>query len=61
MGASVAELKSDSNWIHFPLRIGLLEYVLQKGAPEVVPSGARFALDVYGLESTLEMEGEAKR
>jgi len=39
----------------------LLEYVLQKGAPEVVPSGARFALDVYGLESTLEMEGEAKR
>lgn len=39
--------------------LGLLEYVLQKGAPEVVPSGARFALDVYGLESTLEMDGEA--
>jgi len=38
---------------------GLLEHVLQQGAPEVVPSGARFALDVYGLESTLEMEGEA--
>jgi hypothetical protein len=38
---------------------GLLEHVLQQGAPEVVPSGARFALDVYGLESTLEMEGDA--
>lgn len=39
--------------------LGLLEHVLQQGAPEVVPSGARFALDIYGLESTLDMEGEA--
>eukprot|EP00913_Durusdinium_trenchii_P020677 g19418.t1 len=30
----------------------------QKGAGKVVPSGARFAMDVYGLESTLQMEGE---
>ena len=36
-----------------------MEHVLQQGAPEVVPSGARFALDIYGLESTLDMEGEA--
>ena len=39
---------------------GLLEHVLQEGPPEVVPSGARFAMDVYGLESTLQMEGEAR-
>ncbi|CAJ1366001.1 unnamed protein product, partial [Effrenium voratum] len=38
--------------------LGLLEHVLQQGVPEVIAPGARFALDVYGLDATLEMEGQ---